>query len=100
MILSKDEPDLKEYKLPFNWMKQCKLRKAGRKGKKATTYVWDVYVTHEPSGKRFRSNVEINDYLSNNPEIKCNRNVTVCKYFDTHKAMHCTLRKHLNNSMA
>ena len=67
-----NEPDLKEYELPFNWTKQCKRRKSGN--------TWDVYVTHGSSGKRFRSNVAIDDYLTNNPEVKCNRELTNCKY--------------------
>ena len=66
-----NKPDLKEYKLPFNWKKQCKRRKSGK---------WDVYITHDSIGERFRSNVEINDFLSNHPEIKCDRELTNCKY--------------------
>ena len=67
-----NKPDLKEYKLPFNWKKQCKRRKSGNS--------WDVYITHDSIGERFRSNVEINDFLSNHPEIKCNRELTNCKH--------------------
>ena len=67
-----NEPDLEEYELPFNWKKQCKRRKSGN--------TWDVYITHGSSGKKFRSNVAINDYLTNNPEVKCNRELTNCKY--------------------
>ena len=67
-----NKPDLKEYELPFNWKKQCKRRKSGKS--------WDVYVTHDSIGERFRSNVEINDFLSNHLEIKCNRELTNCKY--------------------
>ena len=67
-----NEPDLKEYELPFNWKKQCKRRKTGNS--------WDVYVTHDSIGQRFRSNVAIDDYLTNNPEVKCNRKLTNCKY--------------------
>ena len=66
-----NNPDFKEYKLPFNWKKQCKRRKSGK---------WDVYITHDSIGERFRSNVEINDFLSNHLEIKCNREFTNCKY--------------------
>ena len=51
-----NKPDLKEYELPFNWKKQCKRRKSGKS--------WDVYVTHDSIGERFRSNVEINDFLN------------------------------------
>ena len=72
MIRVTNEPDLKEYELPFNWTKQCKRRKSGN--------AWDVYITHGSSGKRFRSNVAIDDYLTNNPEVKCNRELTNCKY--------------------
>ena len=72
MIRVTNEPDLEEYELPFNWKKQCKRRKSGN--------TWDVYITHGSSGKRFRSNVAINDYLTNNPEVKCNLELTNCKY--------------------
>ena len=72
MIRVTNEPDLKEYELPFNWTKQCKRRKSGN--------TWDVYITHGSSGKRFRSNVAIDDYLTNNPEVKCNLELTNCKY--------------------
>ena len=71
-IRSLIEPDLKEYELPLNWTKLCKRRKSGN--------TWDVYITHGSSGKRFRSNVAIDDYLTNNPEVKCNRELTNCKY--------------------
>merc|ERR1712083_88067 len=36
---------------------------------------WDFFV-FSPDGQRFRSNVELNKYLENNPEVKCDRNVT------------------------
>ena len=29
-----------------------------------------------PCGRRFRSNLEIDRYLDQNPEVKCDRNVT------------------------
>jgi len=57
----------KEYSLPYGWKKMGNKRKSGDN--------WDFYVTC-PSGKRFRSNVEINRYLDANPDIKCDRNVT------------------------
>ena len=57
----------KEYSLPYGWKKMGNKRKNGDN--------WDFYVIC-PSGKRFRSNVEINRYLDANPDIKCDRNVT------------------------
>jgi hypothetical protein len=57
----------KEYSLPYGWKKMGNKRKNGDN--------WDFYVIC-PSGKRFRSNVEINKYLDANPDIKCDRNVT------------------------
>ena len=78
-----NKPDLKEYELPFNWKKQCKRRKSGNS--------WDVYITHDSIGQRFRSNVEINDeeetaqYYENKEMTVfkcdlCDKNTTYVRY--------------------
>ena len=36
---------------------------------------WDFYV-FEPNGQRFRSTVEIKNYVENNPNIECDLEVT------------------------
>ena len=61
--------DFREYDLPHDWKKQCRLRKDGR---------WDVSLIN-PAGKRLRSTVELNTFLAENPEVKCDREVTDCK---------------------
>merc|ERR1712062_92579 len=62
--------DLKEYSLPFLWRKKYQRRENGKK--------WDVYV-YSPDGRRFRSNIEIEKFLKENPNIQCDRNLTKCK---------------------
>ena len=58
------------YSLPHGWKKIGYQRQEGeRKG------VWDFHV-FSPCGRRFRSNPEIDRYLDQNPEVKCDRNVT------------------------
>merc|ERR1712051_13820 len=59
-----------EYILPYGWKKIYRTRK--------NTKRWDVYVI-APCGKRFRSNVEINDYINSNPQVECDLNVTNTK---------------------
>ena len=46
------------------------MRKDGR--------TWDVSLI-SPTGKRLRSNVELNTFLAKNPEVRCDREVTDCK---------------------
>ena len=36
---------------------------------------WDFYL-HTPTGKKLRSNVEVTKFLAENPDIKCDLNVT------------------------
>ena len=58
------------YSLPYGWKKIGYQRQEGeRKG------IWDFHV-FSPCGRRFRSNPEIDRYLDQNPEVKCDRNVT------------------------
>ena len=58
------------YSLPHGWKKIGYQRQEGeRKG------VWDFHV-FSPCGRRFRSNPEIDRYLDQNPDVKCDRNVT------------------------
>ena len=58
------------YSLPHGWKKIGYQRQEGeRKG------IWDFHV-FSPCGRRFRSNPEIDRYLDQNPEVKCDRNVT------------------------
>jgi len=67
--LPKIEAEFKEY-LPHDWIKEVYRRKKGGK--------YDTYIIHIPSGKRFRSNVEIDKFLSKNPDIACDRDLTSC----------------------
>lgn len=64
---------MKEYKLPFGWIKLATQRCTG-----ATKGHWDVYLI-SPKGKRLRSNVELRRYLKCNPGMKYDANLTVIK---------------------
>ena len=68
--LWKETEDYKEFSLPYGWKKEGHRRKGS-----TSTKLWDFYV-FSPEGRKFRSTNEINKYLDNNPEIKCDRNVT------------------------
>ena len=70
--LPKIEAESKEY-LPHDWIKEVYRRKKGGK--------YDTYIIHIPSGKRFRSNVEIDKFLSKNPDIACDRDLTSCSKY-------------------
>ena len=70
--LPKIEAEFKEY-LPHDWIKEVHRRKKGGK--------YDTYIIHIPSGKRFRSNVEIDKFLSKNPDIACDRDLTSCSKY-------------------
>ena len=57
------------YPLPYGWKKNCrKRRNNASKG-------WNVHVT-SPDGKMLRSCGEIEEYLTKNPEVKCDKTVT------------------------
>ena len=58
--------------MPYGWKKIYRTRKNN------SAKQWDVYVI-SPCGKRFRSNVEINDYINRNPQVECDLNVTNTK---------------------
>ena len=69
-ILQERNENRLTYSLPHGWKKIGYQRQEGeRKG------IWDFHV-FSPCGKRFRSNPEIDRYLDQNPEVKCDRNVT------------------------
>merc|ERR1712008_424169 len=70
VYLWKETEDYKEISLPYGWKKEGHRRKGSNPGKH-----WDFYV-FSPEGMKFRSTKEVNKYLDNNPEIKCDRNVT------------------------
>ena len=55
--------------LPYGWKKIGYQRQNRRKR------CWYFHV-FSPCGRRFRSNPEIDRYLDQNPEVKCDRNVT------------------------
>ena len=61
--------DVIEYSLPFGWKKVCKKRK------NSDTRNWDVYIINS-DGKRFRSTVEVERHLSQNPNEDCDLSVT------------------------
>ena len=58
------------YSLPYGWKKIGYQRQEGESKNR-----WDFYVI-SPCGRRFRSNPEIANYLSQNPEVKCDLSVT------------------------
>ena len=64
-----DCDDVIEYSLPFGWKKVCKKRK------NSDTRNWDVYIINS-DGKRFRSTVEVERHLSQNPNEDCDLSVT------------------------
>ena len=53
--------------MPFGWKKTGYLRQNGK--------TWDFFV-FSPNGKKFRSTVEVNRYLDQNPDVQCDRSVT------------------------
>lgn len=61
-----------EYSLPYGWKKVGIKRK---KKHKHTSQNWDFYVW-SPCGKKFRSSCEIDEFLADNPKVKCNKEVT------------------------
>ena len=72
--LPKIEAEFKEY-LPHNWVKEVYRQK--EEGK------YHKFVTHIPTGKRFRNNVQIDKFLSKNPDIKCDRDRTSFSIYST-----------------
>jgi hypothetical protein len=73
VALSKICDDTVEYSLPYGWKKVCHKRK--RIDKTTDAYRWDIYIIH-PDGKKFRSTIEVERYLDENPYEKCDRSVT------------------------
>lgn len=68
-----------EYELPFGWKKKCSKRVNGKYAGK-----WDV-VLFCPFGTRLRSNVELNRYLMENPNIEYDPKVTTMIYENNSK---------------
>ena len=64
----------KEFKLPYGWKKVGKCR---REKDPSLNCNWDFYV-YSPDRQKFRSNVEIKNYLEKNPRVKCDLQVTSC----------------------
>ena len=65
--------DFREISLPYGWKKVGQKRR--RSSRSSNGENWDFHLI-SPSGKRFRSSVEVKNYLDKNPEIKCDRTVT------------------------
>ena len=61
--------------MPHDWVKEVYRRK--EEGK------YDKYITHIPTGKRFRNNVQIDKFLSKNPDIACDRDRTSFSIYST-----------------
>ena len=70
LVKKSEKEDYKEFKLPYGWKKTGQRRKY-------SGCCWDIYV-FAPNGQKFRSNVEINNYLEKNPGVKCDLQVTSC----------------------
>ena len=63
--------DSREYSLPYDWKKLARRRQQTSHGHK----IWDIYII-APCGKKLRSNPEIEKYLSENPDVQIDRDVT------------------------
>ena len=66
-FVTQENDSYREYCLPFGWKKTGCLRQNGK--------TWDFFV-FSPNGKKFRSTVEVNRYLDQNPDVQCDRSVT------------------------
>ena len=62
MKVIEQSKDYQEYELPHGWKKIGKRKKS----------IWKFYVV-SPKGNKFRSNIELEEYLNSNPVIKCDR---------------------------
>ena len=64
MILDVEKKDTREYSLPHGWKKVGQKRRSLSRFKagNSTRGDWDFFII-SPSGKRFRSTVEVNKYL-------------------------------------
>ena len=69
-----EKKDFVEYQLPFGWKKVGRHRRSGRHPNRLDFYVFG------PNGQKFRSNIEIKNYLELNPEVKCDLDVTNTSY--------------------
>ena len=74
LVKKTEKEDYKEFKLPYGWKKVGKCR---REKDPSLNCNWDFYV-FSPDGQKFRSNVEIKNYLEKNPRVKCDLQVTSC----------------------
>merc|ERR1719418_366994 len=63
--------DSREYSLPYDWKKLARRRQHTSQG----NTIWDIYII-APCGKKLRSNPEIEKYLSENPDVEVDRDVT------------------------
>ena len=70
-ISQENEDSRREYSLPYDWKKLACRRGASSQGNKT----WDIYII-APCGKKLRSNPEIEKYLSENPDVEVDRDVT------------------------
>ena len=69
--ISEENEDSREYSLPYDWKKLARRRGAASQGNKT----WDIYII-APCGKKLRSNPEIEKYMSENPDVQIDRDVT------------------------
>merc|ERR1739838_81851 len=69
--ISEANEDSQEHSLPYGWKKLARRRQQTGQGNKT----WDVYII-APCGKKLRSNPEIEKYLSENPDVQIDRDVT------------------------
>ena len=69
--ISEENEDSREYSLPYGWKKLARKRQQTGQGNKT----WDIYII-APCGKKLRSNPEIEKYLSENPDVQIDRDVT------------------------
>ena len=63
-ILVNTTNNTREYKLPYDWSKKLTRRRTGKE-----TGRWDVYI-YSPEKKKFRSNLEIQSYIRDHPEVE------------------------------
>ena len=75
IIKSQESETSKEYLLPHGWKKIGQQRKNPNANKRK----WD-FLVQSPDGKKLRTNSALNEYLKQNPGVKCDLNVTNTNY--------------------
>ena len=67
--MSVENNNCTEYQLPHGWKKVVQRRRKYNKKR------WDMYI-FTPDGKKLRSNSEIEQFVEDHPDVKCDMEVT------------------------